>query len=205
CGASGFLYLISRLGVTGARDQVPADLAHNVARVRAASPLPLAVGFGIGTPAQARATAALADGVVVGSAIVDALGQDGLPAAERLVREPAAAVRAALVNLGREVVAVMGAYGIYAGALRVSDVTAPGLHVELVPALFFYALSYFVVSRLLFYFALIIRGKLEQDERLLILRYECIGYGATLIASGIIVGTVAYWPPLAWPFVAAAL
>src|SRR5207248_3272331 len=81
-------------GVTGARDQVPADLAHNVARVRAASPLPLAVGFGIGTPAQARATAALADGVVVGSAIVDALGQDGLPAAERLVRELAAAVRA---------------------------------------------------------------------------------------------------------------
>ena len=94
CGASGFLYLISRLGVTGARDQVPADLAHNVARVRAASPLPLAVGFGIGTPAQARATAALADGVVVSSAIVDALGQDGLPAAERLVRELAAAVRA---------------------------------------------------------------------------------------------------------------
>lgn len=93
-GASGFLYLISRLGVTGARDQVPADLPHNVARVRAASPLPLAVGFGIGTPAQARATAALADGVVVGSAIVDALGQDGLRAAERLVRELAAAVRA---------------------------------------------------------------------------------------------------------------
>src|SRR5207237_425126 len=113
--------------------------------------------------------------------------------------------RAALVNLGREVVALVGAYGIYAGALRVSEVTAPGLHVELVPALFFYALAYFVISRLLFYFALIIRGKLEQDERLLILRYECIGYGATLIAAGIIVGTVAYWPPLAWPFVAAAL
>ena len=113
--------------------------------------------------------------------------------------------RAALVNLGREVVAIVGAYGIYAGALRVSDVTAPGLHVELVPALFFYALAYFVISRLLFYFALIIRGKLEQDERLLILRYECIGYGASLIATGIIVGTVAYWPPLAWPFVAAAL
>jgi tryptophan synthase alpha chain len=93
-GASGFLYLISRLGVTGARDQVPADLAQHVARVRAASPLPLAVGFGIATPAQARATAALADGVVVGSAIVHALGQDGVGAAERLVRELAAAVRA---------------------------------------------------------------------------------------------------------------
>src|SRR5207237_610948 len=216
-GASGFLYLISRLGVTGARDQVPPDLAGHVARVRAASPLPLAVGFGIATPAQARATAALADGVVVGSAIVEALGRDGLGAAERLVRAVAGGVlaadwlwqkkmfRAALVNLGREVVALVGAYGIYAGALRVSEVTAPGLHVELVPALFFYALAYFVISRLLFYFALIIRGKLEQDERLLILRYECIGYGASLIATGIIVGTVAYWPPLAWVFVAAAL
>jgi len=92
-GATGFLYLISRLGVTGARDQVPPDLAGHVARVRAASPLPLAVGFGIATPAQARATAALADGVVVGSAIVEALGRDGLGAAERLVRELAAAVR----------------------------------------------------------------------------------------------------------------
>jgi methyl-accepting chemotaxis protein len=110
-----------------------------------------------------------------------------------------------LVNLGREVIALVGAYGVYAGTLRLSEVTAPGVHVELVPALFFYLLSYFVISRLLFYFALIIRSKLEQDERLLILRYECIGYGATVIAAGIVVGTVAFWPPLAWVFVAAAL
>jgi len=92
-GASGFLYLISRLGVTGVRDQVPADLAEHVARVRAASALPLAVGFGISTPAQARATAQLADGVVVGSAIVDALATGGVGAAERLVRQLAAALR----------------------------------------------------------------------------------------------------------------
>jgi len=91
--ASGFLYLISRLGVTGVRDQVPADLPAHVARVRAASPLPLAVGFGIGSPAQARAAARLADGVVVGSAIVDALGTGGPGAAERLVRDLAVAVR----------------------------------------------------------------------------------------------------------------
>ncbi|HKW42432.1 MAG TPA: tryptophan synthase subunit alpha, partial [Gemmatimonadales bacterium] len=71
-GAGGFIYLISRLGVTGARDEVPADLAENVARVRAVSPLPVAVGFGISTPDQARRAAAVADGVVVGSAIVDA-------------------------------------------------------------------------------------------------------------------------------------
>ena len=92
-GASGFLYLISRLGVTGARDQVPADLPDHVARVRAASNLPLAVGFGLSTPAQARATARLADGVVVGSALVEALGAGGSSAAERLVRDLAAAVR----------------------------------------------------------------------------------------------------------------
>jgi len=93
-GASGFLYLISRLGVTGARDQVPPDLPEHVARVRAASALPVAVGFGISTAAQARATAAVADGVVVGSAIVDALAAGGLGAAERLVRELAQAVGA---------------------------------------------------------------------------------------------------------------
>src|SRR5204862_267261 len=92
-GASGFLYLVSRLGVTGVRDQVPADLAEHVARVRSASALPLAVGFGISTPAQARATARLADGVVVGSAIVEALAAGGVGAAERLVRELADAVR----------------------------------------------------------------------------------------------------------------
>ncbi len=93
-GASGFLYLISRLGVTGARDQVPGDLPGHVARLHAASPLPVAVGFGICTPAQVRAAAGVADGVVVGSAIVDALGAGGPGAAERLVRELAAAVRA---------------------------------------------------------------------------------------------------------------
>jgi tryptophan synthase alpha chain len=92
-GAGGFVYLISRLGVTGARDQVPPELPEHVARVRAVSPLPVAVGFGISTPDQAHRAAAVADGVVVGSAIVDALGTGGPGAAERLVRELVAAVR----------------------------------------------------------------------------------------------------------------
>jgi tryptophan synthase alpha chain len=91
--ASGFLYLISRLGVTGVRDHVPPDLADQVARVRGVSALPLAIGFGIATPAQARAAAHLADGVVVGSALVEALGAGGLGAMERLARDLAAAVR----------------------------------------------------------------------------------------------------------------
>lgn len=91
-GAGGFIYLISRLGVTGARDSVPAELESQVRRVRSTSRLPIAVGFGIGTPAQASATARYADGVVVGSALMDVLGRDGPAAMEKLARELAAAV-----------------------------------------------------------------------------------------------------------------
>ncbi|MGQ0539569.1 MAG: tryptophan synthase subunit alpha [Gemmatimonadaceae bacterium] len=67
---SGFIYLISRTGVTGERADVSAELAPTIARLRSASGLPICVGFGISTPAQARAVGALADGVVVGSAVV---------------------------------------------------------------------------------------------------------------------------------------
>ena len=72
---SGFVYLISRLGVTGERSELPPDLPATAARVRAATTLPLCVGFGISRPEQARAVAQLADGVVVGSAIVRAAGE----------------------------------------------------------------------------------------------------------------------------------
>ena len=72
---SGFVYLISRLGVTGERSELPPDLPATAARVRAATALPLCVGFGISRPEQARAVAQLADGVVVGSAIVRAADQ----------------------------------------------------------------------------------------------------------------------------------
>ncbi|MGH7644377.1 MAG: tryptophan synthase subunit alpha [Gemmatimonadales bacterium] len=92
-GGRGFVYLISRLGVTGVRDAVPPDLAAAVARVREATPLPVAVGFGIGTPAQVRAAARCADGVVVGSALVEALGTGGPAALERLVGQLAEALR----------------------------------------------------------------------------------------------------------------
>lgn len=68
--ASGFLYFVSVLGVTGAREELPADLPEMVARVRRATALPIAVGFGVQTPAQAGWVASFADGVVVGSAIV---------------------------------------------------------------------------------------------------------------------------------------
>jgi tryptophan synthase alpha chain len=71
---SGFVYLISRRGVTGVRSDVPVELPDTIARLRQATTLPVCVGFGISTPDQATAVGRLADGIVVGSAIVQAAG-----------------------------------------------------------------------------------------------------------------------------------
>jgi tryptophan synthase alpha chain len=68
----GFVYLISRMGVTGVQDALAADLGASVARLRSVCAMPICVGFGISTPAQAREVGAIADGVVVGSALVRA-------------------------------------------------------------------------------------------------------------------------------------
>jgi tryptophan synthase alpha chain len=70
----GFVYLISRRGVTGVRSDVPVELPDTIARLREATTLPVCVGFGIATPEQAKAVGRLADGIVVGSAIVQAAG-----------------------------------------------------------------------------------------------------------------------------------
>ena len=76
--SGGFLYCVSLTGVTGARAALPATVGRLVRDVRAVSPVPVAVGFGISRPAHVRALArAGADGVVVGSALVEALGPDG--------------------------------------------------------------------------------------------------------------------------------
>ena len=85
-GARGFVYVVARLGVTGASAELADDLGATVARVRAATDLPVAVGFGISTADQARRVAALADGVVVGSALVDRLERDGPAGAELFLR-----------------------------------------------------------------------------------------------------------------------
>src|SRR3954467_2092679 len=69
---SGFVYLISRLGVTGVQETTDTSLPETIRRLRAATRRPICVGFGISTPAQARAVGELADGVVVGSALVRA-------------------------------------------------------------------------------------------------------------------------------------
>ena len=85
-GARGFVYAVARLGVTGMSPTVAADLGETVARVRRATDLPVAVGFGISTAGQARQVARLADGVVVGSALVDRLEREGPAGAEDFLR-----------------------------------------------------------------------------------------------------------------------
>jgi tryptophan synthase alpha chain len=84
-GAEGFLYLVARLGVTGASAALSADLAAQVARIRRLTALPIAVGFGISTAEQAGTVARFADGVVVGSALVDVLGREGARGARRFL------------------------------------------------------------------------------------------------------------------------
>ncbi len=73
----GFLYVISRLGVTGARDRVAADAEALVARIRAQTDLPLALGFGISTPEQVAEVGRWADAAVVGSALVNVIAEHG--------------------------------------------------------------------------------------------------------------------------------
>jgi len=84
--ASGFLYYVSRTGVTGARAQLSSDLGEAVAQIKRHTRLPVVVGFGISTPEHVREVAAVADGAVVGSSIVNCIAENA--------GKPAEAVRA---------------------------------------------------------------------------------------------------------------
>lgn len=79
-GASGFLYYVSVAGITGLQQAAQGSIDQAVARLKASTDLPIAVGFGVRTPAQAAAIGAVADGVVVGSAIVEIVAQHGADA-----------------------------------------------------------------------------------------------------------------------------
>lgn len=80
-GSSGFLYYVSVAGITGMQQAAQASIADAVARLKASSTIPVAVGFGVRTPEQAADIAKVADGVVVGSALVDLVTEHGANAA----------------------------------------------------------------------------------------------------------------------------
>jgi tryptophan synthase alpha chain len=96
-GARGFLYYVSVAGITGLQQAAQTSIETAVAKLKAATTLPVAVGFGVRTPEQAAAIAQVADGVVVGSAIVEIIAKHGAHAAphvQRYVRTLADAVHA---------------------------------------------------------------------------------------------------------------
>jgi tryptophan synthase alpha chain len=83
--AQGFIYYVARLGVTGAGASMRSELPAELARMHAITDVPIAVGFGVSTAAHAAALAGVADGVVVGSAVIDALDRGGVRAVEELL------------------------------------------------------------------------------------------------------------------------
>jgi len=93
--SQGYVYLVSVTGTTGARANTSADLPEFVARVREITAAPVAVGFGISTPEQARAVAEISDGVIVGSAVVQHCESEG---AETKVRTFVGELRGAMAR-----------------------------------------------------------------------------------------------------------
>ncbi|MGH2538081.1 MAG: tryptophan synthase subunit alpha, partial [Candidatus Promineifilaceae bacterium] len=103
--ATGFVYVVSLTGVTGARERLEENLEALVTQVRAKSALPVAVGFGVSTPAQAAAVGRFADGVIVGSALIDAYTSAGND--PRAAANFAQAMRVALA-VGRQPSSIRG-------------------------------------------------------------------------------------------------
>ncbi|GHV76616.1 tryptophan synthase alpha chain [Spirochaetia bacterium] len=93
--AAGFIYLVSSMGVTGVRSEIRTDLGSIAGAVRAVTKVPVAVGFGIHTPAQAAEIGKIADGVIVGSAIVKIIAEHGA-GAEQYVYEYVKAMKDAI-------------------------------------------------------------------------------------------------------------
>jgi tryptophan synthase alpha chain len=95
--STGFVYCVSLKGVTGARAELPPELKGQIDRLRALTDKPLAVGFGVSRPDQARAIAGFADGVIVGSQLVKLIGEEpGDPERRRRILDYARAMRAAV-------------------------------------------------------------------------------------------------------------
>ncbi|HEX5633247.1 MAG TPA: methyl-accepting chemotaxis protein, partial [Gemmatimonadales bacterium] len=104
--------------------------------------------------------------------------------------------RVALINAGREVISFVAGFGVYAATWVASG--SPRLGIDYLPAACAFAAAYFVVSRSLFYFTLIVRDKLADAERLLILRWEVVSYLLSLGAIVVVVAALQSLSPLGW-------
>jgi methyl-accepting chemotaxis protein len=114
-------------------------------------------------------------------------------------------VAIAWINAGREVTALVSAFGAYAWASVSMAAGGTGFTAETLPALALFVFSYFVTSRLLLYFTLLIRDKLVDEEKSLILRYEVIAFGAGTIGVAIVLVAVTSLKPIGWAVVGVVL
>jgi methyl-accepting chemotaxis protein len=105
-------------------------------------------------------------------------------------------LRPAWINAGREIIAFLAAYGAYAAVFLRTE--PEGLSLEFLPPALTLAGMYFFISRGLFYFTLLVRGRLESHERLMILRYEVLSYILTVIGAVITAGALENLPPEGW-------
>jgi hypothetical protein len=114
-------------------------------------------------------------------------------------------LQAALINAGREVIALLSSYGVYAWAVIALNGGEAALTTDTLAALALFMLAYFVASRMLLYFTLLLRDKLVDEEKSLILRYEVIAFAASAIAVSVILLTVLNLSPVGWGVVGAVL
>jgi methyl-accepting chemotaxis protein len=112
--------------------------------------------------------------------------------------------QAAWINAGREVLALAAAYGFYA-VVRVANGLGTAASAEGIPALGLFIFAHFFISRALLYFTLVLRSKLLDDEKSLLLRYEVIGFGVKTIGVAIAVLTVTHLGRIGWAVVAIVL
>ncbi|MEO5813962.1 MAG: methyl-accepting chemotaxis protein [Gemmatimonadaceae bacterium] len=138
-----------------------------------------------GAPASALA---LWSGVFVGDAIALKKG-----------------IEIAWINAGREVIALIAAYGIFSWASMSTGAELTKLNAETLPALALLVFTYFLTSRLLLYFTLLLRDKLLDEEKSLILRYEVIAFGAGSIAVAIVLLAFGNLSPVGWALVGVVL
>ncbi len=111
----------------------------------------------------------------------------------------------AWINAGREVIALIAAYGIFSWAAVSTGAELTKLNTETLPALALLVFTYFLTSRLLLYFTLLLRDKLNDEERSLILRYEVIAFGAGSIAVAIVLLAFGNLSPIGWALVGVVL
>lgn len=109
------------------------------------------------------------------------------------------------INAGREVIALLSAFGAYAWASVSMAAGSSGFTAETLPALALFIFTYFLISRLLLYFTLLVRDKLVDEEKSLILRYEVIAFGAGTIGVAIVLIAVTSLKPVGWAVVGVVL